>query len=165
MPQMSVCRLLATSGRLAALGTRGAAPLRPLATSAPALADAVTHTGQQWEENVSEGVPRWGQSTHLCAPQDLRSVRFDVTGVTKEVNPQWAVDLIAEVPVKMVSTRVVSGQPSPPPSSTPVSPSPRQVACDGGGTASTGHPRVFINLDHGKPVACIYCGLRFQLEH
>lgn len=145
MPQMSVCRLLATSGRLAALGTRGAAPLRPLATSAPALADAVTHTGQQWEENVSEGVPRWGQSTHLCAPQDLRSVRFDVTGVTKEVNPQWAVDLIAEVPVKMVSTRV--------------------VACDGGGTASTGHPRVFINLDHGKPVACIYCGLRFQLDH
>lgn len=53
MPQMSVCRLLAASGRMATLASRGAAPLRPLATSAPALADAPTHTGQQWEENVS----------------------------------------------------------------------------------------------------------------
>jgi len=124
---MSVCRLLAASGRMATLASRGTAPLRPLATSAPALADAPTHTGQQWEEN------------------DLRSVRFAVTGATKEVNPQWAIDLIAEVPVKMVPTRVVS--------------------CDGGGSASTGHPRVFINLDHGRAESCSYCGLRFQLDH
>jgi len=88
-------------------------------------ADAPTHTGQQWEDN------------------DLRSVRFQVTGQEKQVNPQWSQDLIQEVPIKMVATRLVS--------------------CDGGGGA-LGHPRVYINLDDGQPKACIYCGLRYQLD-
>ena len=101
-------------------------------------------------------------------------MRFAVTGATKEVNPQWAIDLIAEVPVKMVPTRVVS-QPSPPRHFLKVLNHcllgvhgvkwPRQVSCDGGGSASTGHPRVFINLDHGRAESCSYCGLRFQLDH
>jgi NADH dehydrogenase (ubiquinone) Fe-S protein 6 len=68
-----------------------------------------------------------------------------VTGATKQVNDQWAIDLIAAVPVTKVKTRV--------------------VACDGGGLPSTGHPRIFINLDHGKAESCNYCGLRFELEH
>ena len=38
-----------------------------------------------------------------------------------------------------------------------------QVGCDGGGGA-LGHPKVYINLDDGKPHGCIYCGLRFQLD-
>ena len=38
-----------------------------------------------------------------------------------------------------------------------------KVSCDGGGGA-LGHPRVYINLDDGQPKACIYCGLRYQLD-
>ena len=51
------------------------------------------HTGQQWDES------------------DPRSVRFAVTGLTKEVNTKWAIDLIAEQPVIQVSTRIVSVAP------------------------------------------------------
>lgn len=43
----------------------------------------------------------------MC-PQDLRQVRFAVTGTEKQVNTQWAVDLIAAVPPKKVHARVVS---------------------------------------------------------
>merc|ERR1719336_725361 len=85
-------------------------PNRSMASAAEPKpgADAPTHTGQQWEDN------------------DLRSVRFQVTGQEKQVNPQWSQELIQEVPIKMVATRLVS--------------------CDGGGGA-LGHPRVYINLD------------------
>ena len=38
-----------------------------------------------------------------------------------------------------------------------------QVSCDGGGGA-LGHPKVYINLDGGEPVACIYCGLRYVFD-
>merc|ERR1712004_444604 len=102
-------------------------PNRSMASAAESKpgADAPTHTGQQWEDN------------------DLRSVRFQVTGQEKQVNPQWSQDLIQEVPIKMVATRLES--------------------CDGGGGA-LGHPRVYINLDDGQPKACIYCGLRYQLD-
>ena len=34
------------------------------------------------------------------------------------------------------------------------------TSCDGGGGA-LGHPRVYINLDEGVPVSCIYCALRY----
>eukprot|EP01117_Protostelium_nocturnum_P000719 TRINITY_DN1086_c0_g1_i3.p1 TRINITY_DN1086_c0_g1~~TRINITY_DN1086_c0_g1_i3.p1 ORF type:complete len:178 (+),score=46.49 TRINITY_DN1086_c0_g1_i3:87-620(+) len=37
----------------------------------------------------------------------------------------------------------------------------RKAICDGGHGA-LGHPRVFINLDNGKPNVCGYCGIRFQ---
>ena len=40
----------------------------------------------------------------------------------------------------------------------------RVAVCDGG-SGPTGHPRVFINLDNGKPNPCGYCGLRFILRH
>ena len=43
----------------------------------------------------------------MC-PQDLRQVRFAVTGTEKQVNTQWAIDLIAAVPPKKVHARVVS---------------------------------------------------------
>jgi len=62
--------------------------------------DEMIHTGQQWEA------------------EDVRNVRF--MHRTKEVNPRWAIDLVDEVPVKVVHSRVVS--------------------CDGGGGA-LGHPR------------------------
>nr|ALS05194.1 NADH dehydrogenase [Tortanus dextrilobatus] len=88
--------------------------------------DTPTHTGQTFDEN------------------DVRNVRFDVTGLKKQTNTQWAIDLIAKVPPKKVNKRVVS--------------------CDGGGGA-LGHPKIYINLDPSGPQSCNYCGLRFELEH
>ena len=59
-----------------------------------------THTGQEW------------------TPEDIRNSRY--MHRSKEVNPRWAIDLIAQIPPKVVHTRVVH--------------------CDGGGGA-LGHPR------------------------
>ena len=89
-------------------------------------ADKVTHTGQTWEEG------------------DSRGIRFE--DGQKEVNSQWAIDLIAKVPPTIVEGK-------------------RVVACDGGSNPALGHPRVYINLDNHDPVSCIYCGLRYQLKH
>ncbi|XP_073094281.1 NADH dehydrogenase [ubiquinone] iron-sulfur protein 6, mitochondrial isoform X2 [Manis javanica] len=64
-----------------------------------------------------------------CAPaqvyddKDYRKIRF--IGRQKEVNDNFAIDLIAEQPVSEVGSRV--------------------IACDGGGGA-LGHPKVYINL-------------------
>ncbi len=66
----------------------------------PPVVDEATHTGQQWSED------------------DVRNVRF--MHRNKEVNRRWAIDLIKEVPPKVVHQRVVQ--------------------CDGGGGA-LGHPR------------------------
>ncbi|KAL1124233.1 hypothetical protein AAG570_002003 [Ranatra chinensis] len=85
--------------------------------------DPVTHTGQQF------------------AKDDYRLARF--VGKQKEVNPNFAIDLIASVPPKMCKERV--------------------VWCDGGG-GPTGHPKVFINLDKPGNHSCGYCGLRFVKE-
>ena len=49
-----------------------------------------------------------------------------------------------------------------PPASLSLTPVP-QASCDGGGGA-LGHPKIFINLDTGKPESCNYCGLRFEME-
>ncbi|KAB0353196.1 hypothetical protein FD755_024089, partial [Muntiacus reevesi] len=67
--------------------------------------EKVTHTGQVYDD------------------KDYRKVRF--VGRQKEVNENFAIDLIAEQPVSQVGSRVIS--------------------CDGGGGA-LGHPRVYINL-------------------
>lgn len=61
---------------------------------------------------------------------DYRLVRFIET--PKQVNPEFAIDLIAKVPPEAKAKRVVS--------------------CDGGG-GPTGHPKVFINLV-GSPADC-----------
>ena len=103
--------------------------------------DQETHTGQQFSES------------------DPRNVRFAVTGLQKQVNNKWAIDLIAEVPPIRVNKRVVGVSP---PLSLLSADCP-QVACDGGGGA-LGHPKVYINLDGGEPVACIYCGLRYVFD-
>jgi len=95
-------------------------------SSSAACRDTPTHTGQTFAED------------------DVRNVRFDVTGLRKQTNTEWAIDLIAKVPVIKVNARVIS--------------------CDGGGGA-LGHPRVFINLDQAGPHSCIYCGLRYEMEH
>ncbi|KAH0956041.1 hypothetical protein HN011_010199 [Eciton burchellii] len=83
----------------------------------------VTHTGQVFEKD------------------DYRLVRF--MNRPKEVNKNWAIDLINEV--------------------APSSQKDRIVACDGGG-GPLGHPKVYINLDKPGNHTCGYCGLRFYKE-
>ncbi|XP_076965606.1 NADH dehydrogenase [ubiquinone] iron-sulfur protein 6, mitochondrial isoform X2 [Callospermophilus lateralis] len=67
--------------------------------------EKVTHTGQVYDD------------------KDYRKIRF--VGRQKEVNENFAIDLIAEQPVSEVDHRVIS--------------------CDGSGGA-LGHPKVYINL-------------------
>ena len=75
------CRLACQGGR------------RSLATTSclkAAKTDQVTHTGQQFSAS------------------DPRNVRFAVTGLEKQVNNKWAIDLIKEVPPIAVNKRIVS---------------------------------------------------------
>merc|ERR1712038_70843 len=112
--------------RLSRLGTAAfSMTRRSLSTTGLKCNDTKIHTGQSWTE------------------EDIRSQRFQDVD-KKEVNTQWAIDLIAKVPPIMVNKRV--------------------VACDGGGNPALGHPKVYINLDTHEPVACIYCGLRYQYK-
>ncbi|XP_029442957.1 NADH dehydrogenase [ubiquinone] iron-sulfur protein 6, mitochondrial [Rhinatrema bivittatum] len=93
--------------------------------SATESEERVTHTGQ------------------VFAGKDYRKVRF--VARQKEVNEQFAINLIAEQPVTEISSRVIS--------------------CDGGGGA-LGHPKVYINLDKdSKTGTCGYCGLQFKQKH
>ncbi|KYN22732.1 PREDICTED: NADH dehydrogenase [ubiquinone] iron-sulfur protein 6, mitochondrial [Trachymyrmex cornetzi] len=89
-----------------------------------ATTDEVTHTGQAFEKG------------------DYRSVRF--LNSPKEVNKNWAIKLIDEVPPSPKKDRI--------------------VACDGGG-GPLGHPKVYINLDKPGNHICGYCGLRFYKEN
>ncbi|XP_018308556.1 NADH dehydrogenase [ubiquinone] iron-sulfur protein 6, mitochondrial [Mycetomoellerius zeteki] len=84
----------------------------------------VTHTGQAFEKD------------------DYRLVRF--VNRPKEVNKNWAIKLIDEVPPSPKKDRI--------------------VACDGGG-GPLGHPKVYINLDKPGNHICGYCGLRFYKEN
>ncbi|CAD1481045.1 unnamed protein product, partial [Heterotrigona itama] len=68
-------------------------------------AKKVTHTGQIYDED------------------DYRNVRF--VNRPKEVNDNWAIKLIDEIPPTSVKDKI--------------------VACDGGG-GPLGHPKVYINL-------------------
>lgn len=70
------------------------------------IEDVITHTGQKWDSD------------------DYRLARFALA--PKQVNPNWAINLIAEIPPKEVTERV--------------------VWCDGG-SGPEGHPRVYINVD------------------
>uniref|UniRef100_A0A915DUL1 Zinc finger CHCC-type domain-containing protein n=1 Tax=Ditylenchus dipsaci TaxID=166011 RepID=A0A915DUL1_9BILA len=85
-----------------------------------AVFDQITHTGQAWDQ------------------ADVRLARFEIA--KKEVNPNVAAHLIAEIPPKACDEHV--------------------VYCDGGHPA-LGHPKIFINLDKPGTHACGYCGLRF----
>lgn len=86
--------------------------------------DTETHTGQKWKDD------------------DYRLVRF--MDAPKQVNPNWAIRLVAEAPIKKIKDRV--------------------VWCDGG-SGPEGHPRVYINLDKPGDHSCGYCGLRFVQAH
>ncbi|KAJ0003187.1 hypothetical protein NQD34_008285 [Periophthalmus magnuspinnatus] len=124
----SVCRLLSFSKNVKAL----VSPLRLGAVSGQryslevsSTGEVITHTGQVFEE------------------KDPRRARF--VGRQKEVNKNFAINLVAEEAVSHIEDRVVS--------------------CDGGGGA-LGHPKVYINLDKDTKVGtCGYCGLQFKQNH
>lgn len=66
--------------------------------------------------------------------------RFEQTDLSLQPQPQAAIELIAQQPIRYETRRVVS--------------------CNGGGGA-LGHPKVYINLDKaGEPNVCPYCKLR-----
>ncbi|XP_064515539.1 NADH dehydrogenase [ubiquinone] iron-sulfur protein 6, mitochondrial [Pseudopipra pipra] len=115
--------LLSRPGAAAAAAV--AAAFRPYGVRVSETGELVTHTGQVYDE------------------KDYRRIRF--VGRQKEVNKNFAIDLIAEQPVSEVESRVIS--------------------CDGGGGA-LGHPKVYINLDKDtKTGTCGYCGLQFKQKH
>ncbi|CAM4633473.1 hypothetical protein PO909_004761 [Leuciscus waleckii] len=100
-------------------------PVQQYSVPVSKYGEKVTHTGQLYDEN------------------DVRRARF--IGRLKEVNENFAINLVAEEPVSNIESRVVS--------------------CDGGGGA-LGHPKVYINLDKETKVGtCGYCGLQFQQKH
>ncbi|XP_074543799.1 NADH dehydrogenase [ubiquinone] iron-sulfur protein 6, mitochondrial [Halichoeres trimaculatus] len=102
-----------------------AVPLQRYSLQVSGTGETVTHTGQVYDE------------------KDHRRARF--VGRQKEVNPNFAIKLVAEEPVTDIEARVVS--------------------CDGGGGA-LGHPKVYINLDKDTKVGtCGYCGLQFKQKH
>ncbi|KAG4302054.1 hypothetical protein PCK1_001729 [Pneumocystis canis] len=62
--------------------------------------------------------------------------RFEQTNFSLQPQPDAAIDLIANIPVKFSNQRIVS--------------------CDGGG-GELGHPKIYINLDKNEPISCGYC--------
>uniref|UniRef100_F6XVS1 NADH dehydrogenase [ubiquinone] iron-sulfur protein 6, mitochondrial n=4 Tax=Equus TaxID=9789 RepID=F6XVS1_HORSE len=129
--QGSARKMAATVTFLRLLGRGGGAALslpggaRCFGVRTSPTGEKVTHTGQAY------------------GAEDYRRIRF--VGRQKEVNENFAIDLIAEQPVSEVESRVIS--------------------CDGGGGA-LGHPRVYINLDkETKTGTCGYCGLQFRQHH
>ncbi|CAD5208881.1 unnamed protein product [Bursaphelenchus xylophilus] len=93
-------------------------------TKKNAVFDDVGHTGQAWDQ------------------ADYRLSRFEIS--KKQVNPNIAINLVAEQPPTPSEEHVVS--------------------CDGGHPA-LGHPKVYINLDKPGTHACGYCGQRFYNTH
>ncbi|KAJ7597032.1 ubiquinone oxidoreductase 20 kd subunit [Mycena floridula] len=67
--------------------------------------------------------------------------RFEQTVLELQPNPQSAMELIANEPVRMVEGR--------------------KAVCDGGG-GPLGHPKIYLNLDQPGPRSCGYFGLRFE---
>ncbi|XP_025949668.2 NADH dehydrogenase [ubiquinone] iron-sulfur protein 6, mitochondrial isoform X3 [Dromaius novaehollandiae] len=119
------CLLLLSRAELPRLVAAAAGSSRLYGVRASGTGELVTHTGQVYDE------------------EDYRRIRF--VGRQKEVNRNFAIDLIAEQPVSEVESRVIS--------------------CDGGGGA-LGHPKVYINLDKDtKTGTCGYCGLQFKQKH
>ncbi|XP_003744447.1 NADH dehydrogenase [ubiquinone] iron-sulfur protein 6, mitochondrial [Galendromus occidentalis] len=97
---------------------------RCVSSLTPTKSEVETHTGQKYDK------------------EDFRNVRF--VGRPKQVNPNHAIKLIAEVP--------------------PIEVESRKTFCNGGDGA-LGHPKVFINLDKPGTQSCLYCGLRYVQKH
>uniref|UniRef100_A0A8C6G9P8 NADH dehydrogenase [ubiquinone] iron-sulfur protein 6, mitochondrial n=1 Tax=Mus spicilegus TaxID=10103 RepID=A0A8C6G9P8_MUSSI len=134
MCQGTLHSLLASSTWCRYIYTDGGGTDLPLAVDSPQgcvgfrgspSREKIMHTGQVYDE------------------KDYRRIRF--VDRQKEVNENFAIDLIAQQSVNEVDHRI--------------------IACDGGGGA-LGHPKVYINLDkETKTGTCGYCGLQFKQHH
>ena len=91
-------------------------------TLIPRMLSTTSHTGQEF------------------SPDDPRNARY-LGGKKKEVNPNFAIKMVAEEPI------VVAGS--------------NHTWCSGG-HGHLGHPKVFINLDKGIIKSCGYCGKQFK---
>ncbi|KAI8427765.1 hypothetical protein MSG28_002188 [Choristoneura fumiferana] len=118
-------------------------PLTQTAASEQSTADNRTEelygTTDLLTEKATENDAIYTNDLKKWDSDDYRMVRF--TNAPKQVNHSWAANLIASVPPKQVTKRV--------------------VWCDGG-SGPEGHPRVYINLDKPGDHSCGYCGLRFE---
>ena len=74
------------------------------------------------------------------SPEDPRNARY-VGGKKKEVNPNFAIRMVAEEPIAVTGSN--------------------HTWCSGG-HGHLGHPKVFINLDKGITKSCGYCGKQFK---
>ena len=74
------------------------------------------------------------------SPEDPRNARY-LGGKKKEVNPNFAIKMVAEEPVAVTGSS--------------------HTWCSGG-LGALGHPKVFINLDKGITKSCGYCGKQFK---
>ncbi|VDO64569.1 unnamed protein product [Heligmosomoides polygyrus] len=90
---------------------------------------------------------RFSSGITKTTPADItkENAKFDEVTHTGQVNPNIAMNLIAERPAQDCGAE-------------------RIVFCDGGHPA-LGHPRVYINLDKPGVHACGYCGNRFYNSH
>ncbi|PIA19010.1 ubiquinone oxidoreductase 20 kd subunit [Coemansia reversa NRRL 1564] len=106
-------------------------------TNVPATAETKKLLQQAPNRSVT-----WSESQRPRSDvvKDPRFVQADIDG---QPRPMAAIELISEEPIREVEGRL--------------------ACCDGGGGA-LGHPRVWINLDDGKPQDCGYCGLRFKMS-
>lgn len=84
----------------------------------------------------------WSKSQQL-KEKGMTGARFEQLDLESQPAPLAAIELIKTFPIKQSNERI--------------------VYCDGlDGNVALGHPRIFLNLDQGKVISCIYCGLRFQ---
>ncbi|GAB1869521.1 NADH dehydrogenase [ubiquinone] iron-sulfur protein 6, mitochondrial [Camponotus japonicus] len=104
-------------------------------------ASALNTITQRMYATVDEGDTQVTHTDQVFEKDDYRLVRF--MDRPKEVNKNWGINLIDEVPPSPKKERI--------------------VACDGGG-GPLGHPKVYINLDKPGNHICGYCGLRFYKE-
>ncbi|XP_022083917.1 NADH dehydrogenase [ubiquinone] iron-sulfur protein 6, mitochondrial-like [Acanthaster planci] len=107
--------------------------LRPQFCRSPAILRQFSPSSRYC--TVTETVTHTGQAFDEGDYRRLRYIQRE-----KEVNEKFAIDLVNEEPPKEIAAS--------------------SVWCDGG-DPSTGHPRVYINLDKPGPHACGYCGLRY----
>lgn len=128
--------LSATTRRLATrrtvlCGANVRQQMRMESTKTPATASAKELTKQQAPNRATT----WSK-TQRAREDIVNNPRFVQADLDGQPRPMAAIELIAEEPVREVEGRI--------------------ACCDGGGGA-LGHPRVWINLDKGKPESCGYC--------
>ncbi|KAJ2744755.1 hypothetical protein GGI20_002724 [Coemansia sp. BCRC 34301] len=128
-----------SSRRLAIRSVALNAQARCKSTGVPA---AAVVTAKELAQQAPNREVAWtkSQRERVDIVDDPRFVQMELDG---QPRPLAAIELIAEEPVRMVDGR---------------------LACCDGGDGALGHPRVWINLDEGKPESCGYCGLRFEMK-